>query len=323
LAAASGVGDGLVPDHCTYIVSLRTSRSTVRSTWVRSWTYPRETIVTRAQENMLAHYVVKGRKTVQGWFFRVDAEIFHLLTACQNAHALDGGVAEIGLHHGKSFIALCLSLQLGQRAYGIDLFDSQHLNFDRSGKGDRSIVEQNLVRAGVDLSSVILDGRPSDQVSAPDILKAVGHVRFFSIDGGHWAGIVRNDLRLAEATLGECGVIALDDFLRAEWPDVSTGYFEWLRERSRPIVPLAIGCNKLYLCEERYRALYRKVLDDSSFLKVFLSTHYDFGGNDIPVYQKFAWPEGWNLRTRVEEYIKLYHPDLYVRLRADRSSRRR
>jgi len=214
--------------------------------------------VTRAQENMLAHYVVKGRKTVQGWFFRVDAEIFHLLTACQNAHALDGGVAEIGLHHGKSFIALCLSLQLGQRAYGIDLFDSQHLNFDRSGKGDRSIVEQNLVRAGVDLSSVVLDGRPSDQVSAPDILKAVGHVRFFSIDGGHWAGIVRNDLRLAEATLGECGVIALDDFLRAEWPDVSTGYFEWLRERSRPIVPLAIGCNKLYLCEERYRALYRK-----------------------------------------------------------------
>jgi hypothetical protein len=138
-----------------------------------------------------------------------------------------------------------------------------------------------------------------------------------------WTGIVRNDLRLAEATLGECGVIALDDFLRAEWPDVSTGYFEWLRERSRPIVPFAIGFNKLYLCEERYRALYRKVLDDSSFLKVFLSRHYDFGGTDIYVYQKFALPEEWNLRTRIEEYIKLYHPDLYVRLRAARSSRRR
>jgi hypothetical protein len=65
------------------------------------------------------------------------------------------------------------------------------------------------------------------------------------------------------------------------------------------------------------------VLNDSSFLKVFLSTNYDFGGSEIPVYQKFAWPEGWNLRTRIEEYIKLYHPDLYVRLRADRSSRRR
>jgi hypothetical protein len=286
-------------------------------------TYPLEPVVTRAQENMLARYVVKGRRQVQGWFGRVDAEIFHLLTACQNAQALDGGVAEIGLHHGKSFIALCLSLQHGQRAYGIDLFDNQHLNFDRSGEGDRSIVEQNLVRAGVDMSSVILDGRSSDQVSAPDILEAVGHVRFFSIDGGHWTGIVRNDLRLAEATLGECGVIALDDFLRAEWPDVSTGYFEWFRERSRPIVPFAIGFNKLYLCEERYRALYRKVLDDSSFLKVFLSRHYDFGGTDIYVYQKFALPEEWNLRTRIEEYIKLYHPDLYVRLRPDRSSRRR
>jgi hypothetical protein len=66
-----------------------------------------------------------------------------------------------------------------------------------------------------------------------------------------------------------------------------------------------------------------EVLDDSSFLKVFLSTNYDFGGSEIPVYQKFAWPEGWNFRTRIEEHIKLCHPDLYVRLRADRSSRRR
>ena len=277
--------------------------------------------MTHAQEKILSRYVVKGRKKIHGWFGRVDAEIFHLLTACQNANALDGAVAEIGLHHGKSFIALCLSLQPGQRAYGIDLFDSQHLNFDQSGKGDRSIVEQNLARAGVDLSSVILDGRSSDQVSAADILRAAGPVRFFSIDGGHWAEIVRNDLRLAEATLGECGVIALDDFLRAEWPDVSTGYFEWLRERSTPIVPLAIGLNKLYLCNERYRPLYRKVLDDSSFLKVFHSKHYDFGGSEIRVYQKFPLPEEWNLRTRIEEYLRLYHPDLFVRLRP--GSRRR
>jgi hypothetical protein len=56
---------------------------------------------------------------------------------------------------------------------------------------------------------------------------------------------------------------------------------------------------------------------------MFLSKHYDFGGSDIYVYQKFPLTEEWNLRTRIKEYVKLYHPDLYVRLRADRSSRRR
>lgn len=264
-------------------------------------------------------YILRGRNHVPGWFSRLDAEIVWLLTEHQNANALDGSLVEIGLHHGKSFIAMCLALQPGQRAYGIDLFERQSLNRDRSGKGSREAVENNLKAAGVDLSRVILDARASTSVTPEDILGSVGAVRFFSIDGGHQIDIVRSDLVLAERVLAPHGIIALDDFLRPEWPDVSAGYFAWFAHRLKPLVPFAIGFNKLYLCDEHQVASCTAVLRSSAFLRCFLAKHYDFCGSEIPVYQKYPQPE-WRWRTRMVEYVKLYHPDLYVRLRELRSS---
>ena len=55
------------------------------------------------------------------------------------------------------------------------------------------------------------------------------NVQFFSVDGGHWRDIVVNDLGIAGDAVGERGVIALDDFLHKEWPDVSRGFFDWHR----------------------------------------------------------------------------------------------
>ncbi|HEY0767506.1 MAG TPA: class I SAM-dependent methyltransferase, partial [Steroidobacteraceae bacterium] len=199
-------------------------------------------------------YILRGSNKVSGWFYRLDAEIFCSVTDYQNRNALDGSLVEIGLHHGKSFIAMCLSLRDEQRAYGIDLFEQQSLNLDRSGKGDRRLVERNLKAAGVNLSRVVLDTRTSTSVTPGDILGSVGAVRFFSIDGGHQIDVVRSDLLLAEQTVAGHGVIALDDFLRPEWPDVSAGYFAWFAHRSKSIVPFAIGFNKLYLCEQSHVA---------------------------------------------------------------------
>jgi hypothetical protein len=82
-----------------------------------------------------------------------------------------------------------------------------------------------------------LDKRPSQQVKPDDILTTVGEARLFSIDGGHWAEVVRNDLSIAENSLAEHGVIALDDFHRPEWPEVSAGYFAWHANRGKSIVP--------------------------------------------------------------------------------------
>jgi hypothetical protein len=267
-------------------------------------------------------YIRRGREKVEGWFYRLDAEIFGLITDYQNSEGLGGSLVEIGLHHGRSFIALCLSLREGQRAYGIDLFERQAWNVDRSGQGDRTVVERNLRAAGVGLSAVVLDGRPSTSVTPNDILGSVGAARFFSIDGGHQLEVVRNDLLLAEQTLADHGVVALDDFLRPEWPEVSAGYFAWFEKSSKSLVPFAIGINKLYLCPRNYLARYQEVLRGSEFLGYFLVKHCNFCGTEIPVFQRFLLTE-WGQKQRIVEYVKFYHPDLYVGYRTFRNALRR
>jgi Methyltransferase domain len=259
-------------------------------------------------------YVVSGNSRIAGWFSRIDAEIFHLVTKSQNAEGWEGAVAEIGLHHGKSFVALCLALKDNERAYGIDLFEQQDRNLDQSGKGNRSILESNLALWSVPPASFTLDARSSELVTPEDILGSVGGVRFFSVDGGHWRDIVYNDLLLAERTLLKYGVIAVDDFLRAEWPDVSRAYFDWHRQRSKPLVPFAIGFNKLYLCDEELVGFYGKVLETSSFLRIFFVKRCEFFGRDVPVYQTLPLPE-WGIRKRLRWYFKVFQPDTYARLK--------
>src|SRR4051812_2969356 len=169
----------------------------------------------------LASYISSGSKQVPGWLARTDAEIFKAVLVGQVNRSLPGSAVEIGVHHGRSFIAMCLGLNDDEKAYCIDIFENQHLNKDFSGCGNKASFEKNLTTFGIGRDKVVIDPRSSQHVRWEEICDAVGKVRFFSVDGGHWLEIVHNDLRLAEASISEHGVIALDDFHRSEWPDVS------------------------------------------------------------------------------------------------------
>jgi hypothetical protein len=262
--------------------------------------------------SILSAYVSGGSKLPSGWFARVDAEIFRIILERQNENNWAGAVAEIGVHHGRSFIAMCLALQDSEKAYCIDVFEAQHLNKDLSGRGNRVVFQQNLEKYRVDLRRVIVDAKSSQDVRPNDIMAAVGPVRLFSIDGGHWQKIVESDLKLAESCISEHGVIALDDFQRSEWPEVSAGYFGWYIGRRRPVVPFAIGFNKLYICQEQFAEAYKRALAESSFLSNFLNKEVVFQGAQVPVYQPYLLPEQ-SLWSRFITYAKIFSPDLYVK----------
>lgn len=255
----------------------------------------------------LEHYVRKGRLGVEGWFARCDAQIFAALLSAQCARGRDGAVAEIGVHHGKSFIPLAISNQ-GKRCYAIDVFGSQHLNVDQSGSGDRARFLANLARHGVDPNGIVVDARLSMAVTSQDILRRVGTVRFFHIDGGHHLEAVVADLQLAASTLDGSGVIVLDDALRPEWPEVAMGMFAYLAQ-SPGIVPFALGFNKAYLCRSEHAGDYREVLLADPFLQMYLSKRYRVSREEILVFQHYPLPE-WNLRQRLVHHLKLHHPDL-------------
>ena len=255
---------------------------------------------------------VQRKDLPQGWLARTDAEILQAVMDAQRAAGLAGSAVEIGVHHGRSMIAICLGLVDNEKAYAIDIFDQQHLNKDGSGRGNRDIFEKNLAKFGVAPSTIVIDPRPSDEVKPQDILEAVGPARIFSVDGGHWTSIVQSDLRLAEASIAPHGVIALDDFHRLEWPEVSAGYFAWFGERTKPVVPFAMGYNKLYLCQQQQVAFYQQALAASRYLKLYRAKEVEFQDVRMPVYHRMLFPD-MDLRTRLTHYLMIFHPDYYTR----------
>lgn len=259
----------------------------------------------------LQKYVASGRKQIPGWLSRVDAEIIKTVFEFQDRTALKGAVAEIGVHFGKCFVELCLGLNDGEKAYAIDIFEDQHLNKDASGGGGREGLLRNVASFGIDADKVILDGRSSEDVKASDIRSAVGDVRFFSVDGGHWLELVENDLKLAEDTLAQYGVIALDDFHRPEWPDVSAGYFGWYGKRTQPFVPIAIGFNKLYIAHQDWAVRYREALETNEFLSAFASKRSVFQGQDLLVYQRYLVQE-LPVRNVAQVLMSTFTPGAFV-----------
>jgi Methyltransferase domain len=264
----------------------------------------------------LDKYAAGESKTIKGWLSRIDAEILRTILTAQNDGGLSGSVAEIGVHHGRGFVLLCLGLLQGDKAYCIDIFDDQQLNKDLSGRGDRAILESNLQRFGIALEQVRVDPRSSALVQPSDVMSQVGPIRLFSIDGGHWLDIVASDLALAEQVLAEYGVIALDDFHRAEWPEVSAGYFKWFAGRKRPIVPFAIGFKQLYLCQSDRVDFYQAVLARNDFLTKLKAKTCDFQGIALPVYHRLVRPGESSLTDLLRTYLRVFHPDTFVAAKA-------
>jgi hypothetical protein len=269
----------------------------------------------------LWNYLRHGKKAVKGWLQRVDAEIIGAILDHQQQHAVAGACVEIGVHHGKSFIPLCMALRGDELALCIDLFDEQSKNLDASGKGDFDAFQSNLARFGIDPARLRTFKGSSEDVRPEEILQQVGPVRFFSVDGGHWKSIVQNDLRLAEQTLASGGVIALDDYCRAEWPDVTTGYALWQESTPSDIVAFAVGSNKLYLCRRAMAPAYRAALK-TPFLSHYLSKTYRYGALDVDCYRVEPVDQDEERIGRIPSLaLKIFRPDWFTALR--RGARRR
>ena len=104
----------------------------------------------------LLDYCATGQHGIEGWL-QQDALLLTLaLHRQQRAAGIAGGVAEIGVHHGKFFVALALLCEgEDERAVAVDVFDDQHLNPGGSGRGDRGVFGANLARWGVSGRAVV------------------------------------------------------------------------------------------------------------------------------------------------------------------------
>ena len=212
--------------------------------------------------NALDRYIRSGHTRVEGWLHPTAIDVLSAILEAQNAAGMRGPVCEIGVHHGRLFIMLCLATSNGEQAVAYDLFGRQEENIDGSGRGDLDILLVNLERhrcdrrrvKAVEVNSLALD---ADRVVAD----CGGRPRAFSIDGGHTAEITCHDLTTAHGSICPGGVIILDDFFNEQWPGVAEGTYRYMG--SKPgLIPIAIAGNKVLLTDDaQWAEQYKRSLD--------------------------------------------------------------
>jgi hypothetical protein len=243
-------------------------------------------------DSQVERYVRRGKFYVDGWLRSEAARTVVALTERQRALGVTGGVAEIGVHHGKLFILLYLLGLPSEKAVAIDLFEDQHLNVDNSGSGDLARFHRNLDRHADSRRLVLHKGNSMDLGGATLTRLAEGPLRFFSVDGGHTAEITAHDLATAEASIAEGGIIVVDDVFNEQWPGVADGVHRYF-ERRPNLVPFAIGANKTYFCRPSHRDVYH----DAAAAASSAITDTEFLG--APVAFQHFWRQ--RLKDRVAE----------------------
>jgi hypothetical protein len=207
----------------------------------------------------LLRYQQEGFDRVKGWCDPRTLSMLAELASFQDDAGVRGGSAEIGVYHGKLLIALHLLRSPGTSTLGIDLFENQDLNLDRSGAGDSTHVRANLRENCDDSDEVELMPRDSLDLGEEDVREIVrrfGRFRLFSVDGGHTVDHVVNDMRLAERLTAAGGIIVVDDYYNQDWPGVHEGIARRFILDSPRFVPFLVAFAKVYFTtlshHERY-----------------------------------------------------------------------
>jgi hypothetical protein len=198
-----------------------------------------------AHDKEFARYHRFGVQLVRGWLKPQVLSILRIVDSTQRSEGVKGGVAEIGVHQGRLFIALKLLCDNEFRSVAIDLFDRQELNIGNSGKGDLKVFKRNVQRwsSANNLAVHIGDSCDLDEGKLREITGS--DIRLFSVDGGHSEETVMNDMRLAEKVTVDGGVVIADDVFNEEWPSVSVATYKYLADGGA-LQPFAIGFNKVF-----------------------------------------------------------------------------
>jgi hypothetical protein len=245
-----------------------------------------------------------GYRFVTGFLEPGNLPVLEVLDAAQRARQVTGAVAEIGVHHGRLFIALHLLQRGAGKSVAIDLFGDQELNIDKSGRGDQTKFTDN-VALWSSMDGVVLHQGDSTKLTGDVLLeKSGGPIRFFSVDGGHTEEIVYSDMRLAEETLADGGIVIADDVFNQQWPGVAVGTLKYLADGAK-LVPFAIGFNKTLFTQPEYAAFYRAELSSTFAKSLRIQTEATvFAGHEV---QYLAPVTPVDILRRSETARSLYH----------------
>lgn len=215
---------------------------------------------------------------IDGWLADPAAIFTAHLMHVQTHRQVDGGVLELGVYRGKYLALLYLCSAEAQRpVLGVDIFagvantsHNQHAmeavkrtilratadlveQMLKNFRNQRALhaVEHNVSQASGDIDRLrlmVADTLTLEPTALRDPLG--GAAAFISIDGGHEAVHLDNDLGLAAELIARGGIVAVDDAFNHSTPGAIEGtcrFFE--HHNNKRLVAFAHCYNKLFLCD--------------------------------------------------------------------------
>lgn len=176
--------------------------------------------------------------SVEGMMSLPSARLFHMFLAQQTV-ATKGHILEIGTYKGKSAIVLAQHLNAGER---LDLVDiNPYLERERFAAFESQL--HFYLANSDDLAETL-----------PDYESRRGTYRFIHSDASHTFANVVNDIKHADILLHPQGVLVMDDYENANYPQVALAVGHALYRGNADLSPLLISNNKMYLCRPAERA---------------------------------------------------------------------
>lgn len=224
-------------------------------------------------EPSLAEYIKGDYNEISGACDKEVFKIASIIDAFQKNNEIKGSIGEIGVRDGRFFIGLSKLLRPDEKCLALDIFDDQMLNIDGSGWRPKEYgvpffdwAKKNNLVEGKNLVCLKADSLALSLKEKNEVLDLCGVFRMFSIDGGHEAEHLVNDLDFASDLSTGGSVLMLDDYYNPNFPGVHEGFAAYMLQKKR-YVPFAFSHGKLFVITKTY---YRKMLEfmDSSVAKM-------------------------------------------------------
>lgn len=250
-------------------------------------------------------YATVGQRQIQGWLIELGLVLIDNVEGAQRTLGVEGHVAEIGVHHGRLFTLLSLLRRPDENAVAIDVFEDQHLNIDQSGRGDREKFEETLRKWDPRANDVRIVKADSWDLDGELLRKhAEGPLRLVSVDGGHTKELTEHDLATACDSLGDGGVVILDDCFNELFPAVSEGAQQFFRDRP-DVMPFMVAGNKTMICHTPYAERYVRAVTDRMQRGPFILQEHLFLGRPLVAIRDYEpyWQRRFRRRFR-REYVR-------------------
>ncbi len=190
-----------------------------------------------------------------GWFYPQSAAIWDILLGYQEANQIIGNLLEIGVFQGKSAAMAALHSHGDETCVFVDPMPLEAV---------RQHLEQIAPNAKCQYIQEMSQYLPRHSF----VREAARDFRWIHIDGEHSAQAVYNDLAIAEVLLSDRGIVVIDDFFSACYPQITQATFRFLEANPGRLMLMLCGYNKGYLCRPRAAREYLVFMKSSLYMNL-------------------------------------------------------